>query len=293
MLAYNHEQFVGEAIDSVLMQKTGFPIELVIGEDCSTDKTRQVVQDCARARPDIIRPLLHERNVGMNANVRATLAACKGEYIACLEGDDFWTSSAKLQLQVDYLQTHSWAAGCFHQVSILNMTKHPAPDRWPRAGTGRTVQAPTDLTTVPIPTCSLVFRRSCLEGATADTDLTMFLELLHHGPIEYLHDCMATYRVHGSGFSAAHTIASKRWDSGYLSRIVYLAAAHSYERRGDLRRGARMLWRALLSSSSRHQPRASILPWLCRLQFPRAYRAANRARKLLLGGKARLGAARP
>jgi len=108
MITYNHEAFIGQAIDSVLSQQTDFPFELVIGEDCSTDSTREIVSGFARRYPDRVRALLPERNLGLQGknNLVATFNACQGEYIAILEGDDYWTDSTKLQWQSDFLDSH-------------------------------------------------------------------------------------------------------------------------------------------------------------------------------------------
>ena len=106
MITYNHERFIAQAIEGVLMQETGFPFELVIGEDCSTDGTRAVCEKYAREHPDRIRLLPAERNLGMNLNARRTLRACRGKYIANCEGDDLWTDAGKLQRQAEYLETH-------------------------------------------------------------------------------------------------------------------------------------------------------------------------------------------
>jgi glycosyltransferase involved in cell wall biosynthesis len=106
MITYNHAPYIAMAIDCVLAQKTNFPFELVIGEDCSTDGTREIVLDYAKRYPEIIRVITSEQNVGMHKNSLRTDQACKGMYIAYCEGDDFWHHLEKLQMQVDYLETH-------------------------------------------------------------------------------------------------------------------------------------------------------------------------------------------
>lgn len=83
-ITYNHEKFIAQAIESVLMQVTDFPVELVIGEDCSTDGTRAIVQEYAVKYPGVIRPLLPDKNLGMAENYEAVRLACRGKYIAWL-----------------------------------------------------------------------------------------------------------------------------------------------------------------------------------------------------------------
>jgi RimJ/RimL family protein N-acetyltransferase/glycosyltransferase involved in cell wall biosynthesis len=103
MLAYNHEPYIEESVESILCQKCDFDFEIVIGEDCSTDRTREKIEAFAGLYPGKFRLLLHDRNIGPHANQLAVFKACDGDYVAFCEGDDYWTDSLKLQKQVDYL----------------------------------------------------------------------------------------------------------------------------------------------------------------------------------------------
>lgn len=106
MLAYNHEEYVAEAIESVIMQEIDHAFELIIGEDNSPDNTRKIVKKYAAEHPDRIRALLSEDNLGAIENELRCLKAAKGEYICFLEGDDFWVDKKKLQKQVDFLEAN-------------------------------------------------------------------------------------------------------------------------------------------------------------------------------------------
>lgn len=106
MITYNHAPYIAKAIEGVLMQRTNFPIELVIGEDCSSDGTREIVLEYKKNHPDIIRVITSDKNVGAKKNGYRTKAACRGKYIAFCEGDDYWHHPEKLQKQVDYLENH-------------------------------------------------------------------------------------------------------------------------------------------------------------------------------------------
>jgi glycosyltransferase involved in cell wall biosynthesis len=118
MLTYNHEAYVAQALESVLMQQTDFAYEIVLGEDCSTDHTREIVIDFQRQFPEKLRLLLPAQNLGMHQNFMQTLNACTGKYIALLEGDDCWTSPYKLQRQADYLDRNNDFAICFHNARM-------------------------------------------------------------------------------------------------------------------------------------------------------------------------------
>lgn len=106
MITYNHEKYIAQAIESVIMQKTDLDYELVIGEDCSTDRTRDICKSYKEKYPKKIKLLLQERNLGIIPNFIQTLRACDGEYIAMLEGDDYWTDPYKLQKQATFLDAN-------------------------------------------------------------------------------------------------------------------------------------------------------------------------------------------
>ena len=108
MITYNHEPYIRQAIEGVMVQKTDFEFELVIGEDCSQDKTREICFEYQKKYPDKIRVLWWHENVSkFGGNGRRVRAHCRGEFIAFCEGDDFWTSPNKLQSQVDVFENIS------------------------------------------------------------------------------------------------------------------------------------------------------------------------------------------
>ena len=89
MITYNHCEFITQAVESVMRQETTFDVELVVGEDCSTDSTRAVLLDLAQRYTGRIRLLLRTDNLGIARNLAETFKACTGEFVAMLEGDDF------------------------------------------------------------------------------------------------------------------------------------------------------------------------------------------------------------
>lgn len=104
MLTYNQEDFIAQAIEGVLMQKTNFLYQLVIGEDASTDTTKRICEAYAAANPEKIKLLPSSKNLGLINNFIRTYKECDGKYIAICDGDDYWTDPLKLQKQVDFLE---------------------------------------------------------------------------------------------------------------------------------------------------------------------------------------------
>ena len=104
--SYNRANTVGETIESILAQKVDADIEIVIGDDCSTDNAREVLEQYRQKYPDIIRLFLRERNVGLGANWAQCVKDCRGEFICNCDNDDYWHNPNKLQLQLDYMRAH-------------------------------------------------------------------------------------------------------------------------------------------------------------------------------------------
>ncbi len=106
LLTYNHQKYIAEAIQSVVNQKTNFDYEILIGDDCSTDGTCEIVNSFISKNPNLIKAIRSENNVGAIRNEKRLMDASKGKYIAFLEGDDYWTDPLKLQKQVDFLDAN-------------------------------------------------------------------------------------------------------------------------------------------------------------------------------------------
>ncbi len=104
--SYNRADTVGQTIDSILAQKVDADIEIVIGDDCSTDNAREVLVHYQQQYPDIIRLFLREQNMGLGANWAQCVKDSRGEFICNCDNDDYWHNPDKLQLQLDYMRSH-------------------------------------------------------------------------------------------------------------------------------------------------------------------------------------------
>jgi glycosyltransferase involved in cell wall biosynthesis len=215
MIAYDMERFIRQAIDSVLAQRVDFDYELVIGEDRSTDRTREIILEYAARWPDRIRPILRDVNLGMNRNFVETLRQARGRFVALLDSDDYWTSPDKLQRQMDFLRSHPECSICFHNTLVVyedgSVPTHPFHVARPEHLISRRVPKPistlADLAAGNfMQTCSVMFRAG-LYGELPDWYLEMptFDWPLHvlnaeHGSIGYIDELLGAYRVHPAGF---------------------------------------------------------------------------------------------
>jgi glycosyltransferase involved in cell wall biosynthesis len=221
MITYNHARFIRQALDSVFAQRTNFSYEVVIGDDASTDGTGAILAEYAEKFPDRVRLLLRQKNIGMNPNLADTLAACRGEYIALLEGDDYWTDPDKLNRQVEFLDGHPECVNCFHNVVVVSDDPAVPVQGYHLHPDGRRLLCALDLKPRYaqvdflrgnyIPTCSVMFRRTA-----AGTLPPWFKKLqlgdhpLHvlcteHGLAAYLPGVMAAYRLHAGGVWSSNT----------------------------------------------------------------------------------------
>ncbi len=120
-ITFNHEQYISQALDGFLMQKTNFPFEVVIHDDASTDKTADIIRKYEERYPQIIKPIYETENQYSKIGslfIRNLLPSLKGKYIAGCEGDDYWTNENKLQMQVNFLESHSDYGFCCTDVDI-------------------------------------------------------------------------------------------------------------------------------------------------------------------------------
>ena len=215
IITYNHERFIELAVRSALVQEAEFAFEIVVGEDCSTDGTRNVLHRLDAEFPGRLRLLFRDRNLGAMENARQTYAACRGEYLAFLEGDDYWTDPSKLRKQVAVLDADPGCALCFHPTRYVDTAGVPTgyvhpPETSPRRPTvedlfqGNLIQ-----------TCSAVLRRSVvpeLPGWLLTLglgDWPLFILAADAGTVVRLDGVMADYRVHPGGMWTAKPAVQK------------------------------------------------------------------------------------
>lgn len=123
MLTYNHQDFIAEAIESVMKQETSFDVVLVIAEDCSSDNTREIILDYQKRFPKRIKLILQNNNVGAAKNSSSIVENLNGKYIAFCEGDDYWIEPLKLQKQIDFLEKkQNYSAVSHHRYINQNGT---------------------------------------------------------------------------------------------------------------------------------------------------------------------------
>lgn len=134
VITFNHLKFIKRCLDSMVNQKTDFRYEIIIHDDASTDGTAEIVREYAERYPDLIIPILQEKNQysqGVNFVKDFLFPLASGEYIIELEGDDFWSDENKLQLQVDALKNHPDCSLCVHSTGTVDVDGNKLEYRFP------------------------------------------------------------------------------------------------------------------------------------------------------------------
>jgi glycosyltransferase involved in cell wall biosynthesis len=119
IVTYNQERFVEQTLQSILNQNTNFQYEIIIGDDCSTDSTRKIIEDFLVRYPDVIVPLFHEKNIGPIENIKSVYRKANGKYIYHLDGDDLALPN-KLQRQFDVMESNSDCSICTHDMQYID-----------------------------------------------------------------------------------------------------------------------------------------------------------------------------
>ena len=245
IITYNHGKYIAQAIDSVLMQQANFDYEILIGEDDSSDNTREICKEYAAKYPDIIRLFLNDRKNVIYINGQPTgrwnfinlLKNAKGKYIALCEGDDYWTDPYKLQKQVDFLEGNPDFSMCYHDALIMKNNKliekkFLEPFRFHYQPLDKSV-FDTEDTLYPFasfaPTASILFRNKLITEfpdwyyTCAFGDRMIFTMLSKHGKIKYLDFVGSVRRIHPGGISSNFTQISMAQE-----RLIFFKNMPSY-----------------------------------------------------------------
>ena len=230
-VTYNHKDYIAQALDSFLMQKTNFKFQVIVGDDCSTDGTTDILKEYAKKYPDIIKPIFRKKNIGATKNSLEVYSNAKTPYVAICEGDDYWIDEYKLQKQVDFLETHPDYSICFHPVKVVyeGFDFEGTDEIYPtqkmiKSGTTFELLLKTNFMCTNSIICRSIFRNTkyedCVPKDAQPGD--WFISLLHakEGKIKMLPEIMAVYRRHPQG---VWSDSIKSFDKLILSWGLHLA----------------------------------------------------------------------
>lgn len=207
-LVYNHEPFLRECFEGFVMQKTTFPIEVLVHDDASTDHSADIIREYTEKYPDIFKPIFQTENQYSKGNgfvgLQLNFERAQGKYIAMCEGDDYWTDPLKLQKQVDFLEGNEEYSMCFHKVSILSyIPSYCMKDNFDIET--RDYSSDEVFEKWIVPTCSIVCRKEVcnfpIKGPERklNGDIFLVLSCAAMGKLRGMTNFMGTYRIHSNG----------------------------------------------------------------------------------------------
>ncbi|MCD8370686.1 MAG: glycosyltransferase [Clostridiales bacterium] len=277
-IAYNQAEYIRDALEGFVTQRTNFAYEVLIHDDASTDGTAEIIKEYARRYPEQIFPILQTENQyskGMT-NISGTFnfPRARGRYIAMCEGDDYWTDADKLQKQVDFLEAHPHCSLCFHSAKV-EVQGRAFTERMmrPYRGSRRVRQEEIIDKTSGYPTASLMFRRKMVEQLpdfyvqAPIADIPLQLLAAERGWAYYMDEPMCVYRLGGT-FSWTNLM--KKGDYERKQR-EYAQAMERMYRGFDERNGGR--FHDTVAHAVR---RLRYLTWVNTKQFSKILAAENR-----------------
>lgn len=214
-LAYNHEKYIREALDSFVMQQTDFPFEIIVHDDASTDNTAAIIKEYEVKYPHLFRPIYQTENQYRLEKGRVTkivFNAAKGKYIAMCEADDYWTDPLKLQKQVDFMEHNPNVSICSTYIQRLNGTNLTSV---PMAQTPKFFDQITMIKYNPVYTLTVLFKNTnppIQNFAIYNfADKALWRDLLTIGRGVVLPFSSGVYRIHGGGaYSSQSAITNQR-----------------------------------------------------------------------------------
>lgn len=231
MVTYNHEPYIRQAVESVLCQKSDFEYELIIGEDCSTDKTREICFEYQKRFPEKVRVLWADRNLyqlGIS-NERRCIDHCRGDYLAFCEGDDYWTDPFKLQKQVKLIRAKD-AVMCVAFNHVI----------WPGGTAEDALYDRKEYLTIED------FKRHYFQTSTYLINGTSYRKMREQSPgvrnwfdvlVEFsqaalgrvclLPEVVSTYRKTGSGICSSLNMAERKFEAAKMGYAMFLYGPQS------------------------------------------------------------------
>ena len=274
-LTYNHAAYIRECLDGFLMQRTDFPVEIIVHDDASTDGTQDILREYQARYPDRFHLILQTENQyskGVNVAIQYIFPRVRGKYIAFCEGDDYWTAPDKLQRQVDFLEAHPDHSMCCHATKqYMQQTGELCDWKLPKRVEGRsfsfTCREWIDYGWFFWP-LSIVIRKESLDlpflaACPRCRDVHTFYSLLRHGKGYFFQECMSVYRRHDAGIWSGISFERRKIEGANNAYEIYQA-----DRNPDTRWMVASALGELLIFYLRYEPHF----WKALKVFPTTYR---------------------
>ena len=201
VITYNQEKTIKETLDSIINQSHEFAYEIIIGDDCSSDRTRTILGQYQQDYPDIVKPIYNKKNLGAMANYYNVLSKCQGKYIMDCAGDDYWLPG-KVKQQIEYMESNPSVFMCYGKAQLFNETSNSLMDRFFGNGQCSFEQL---LYENPVPSLTTCMRRDKLKQYLEEVDpqshnwkmedYPMWLWMSKNGTIHFIDSVFGVYRL--------------------------------------------------------------------------------------------------
>lgn len=236
MITYNQENYIRQALESILMQRGRFDLEIIIGDDASTDSTQDILREYSLKYPNIVKPILRKKNKGVTNNFYDVIMRCSGDYIALLEGDDYWIDKYKLEKQRRFLDKHLDYSCIAHDYNMIDSEGTNYPHR---QASGNYTLKDFMLARLPGHTATLLFRNFLKDGkddykiikeaSKVIGDRTVIVLSLLHGKIYSSREIMSVYRIYSSKDAWSNTLGKKSKEiNPYYDELSYFVRLTNY-----------------------------------------------------------------
>jgi len=229
VITYNQEKYIAQTLDSIINQKHGYSYEIVIGDDCSTDGTRKIIEDYVEKYPNIIQPIYNSTNLGAIENYFNVLQNCTGKYIMECAGDDWWYQN-KVKSQIKFMESHNDIVMCYGKIKTWNEDEQ----KFGKVSGGKKQEFDELMMGNSVPAVTVCFRKEAamkyffdvkpLEQQWLMEDIPMWLYFSLFFRISFINKVFAYYRVLGESLS--HSVNSekqKKFDESCLEIRKYYA----------------------------------------------------------------------
>ncbi|MGE9963656.1 glycosyltransferase family 2 protein [Fusicatenibacter saccharivorans] len=232
---YNHEKYIVQALESIRMQQTKYPYEVLVGEDCSSDNTRAVLKDYEKQHPGFMHVFYREHNMHNDKinNVVDLKQRCTGKYIIALEGDDYWIDPYKIEKQISFLESHDDYIAVSHNCIVVNEKSEQTEEKYPECYDTEYELNHYMCGILPGQLATVMYRNyltedildtSFLNCGIQPGDKILYFTLVCNGKVHCIQEKMSAYRhitSGGSSYSANVKHNFKEQKEWYLEQLKY------------------------------------------------------------------------
>lgn len=255
ILTYNHERYILKALKSVVAQKVNFQIEVLVFEDSSTDGTKEIVEKFQGENKDLVRVYSNTINQGIKNNVMRVLSEIEGEYVAILDGDDYWSNTDKLQQQIDFLENNLDYNGIFHDTEIVQIGQaenvlFKKKNYYSQSYNFKEICYPSDIVSreITIPSSSIVLRSDSVVTLNRSLFIDKYSLLwkitcqsIRGSKFYYINEAWSVYHNHLGGISKGNKLEFHLSHIHFLTQLlkddfykdypydIYKAISHEYQ----------------------------------------------------------------